>query len=384
MLGLNPRPFSHDPKCLVWTLVIYSSCCCGMRVHLVLVPTYNERENISALLEAICVHPNVQVLVIDDASPDGTAEAVRAHPSFERDVFLLSREKKQGLGAAYRAGFAWGLDRDYSTLTQMDADFSHHPDDLPRLLAEIAGGADVAIGSRRIPGGQVVGWNSWRRFCSAAAMTTSRLLLGLKTKDVTAGFRTWRRTFLEKLSVQSLKSNGYAFQEELVLTAERLGAHISEVPVIFRDRKQGKSKLGVPEMGEFFYTLGRLTLIRRKRFATYAMIGAMGSVVDLSGFILLHHLWSFDLLTANIIATSLAVVHNFFWHHFVTFKHHRKRTRVVFMEFIAVSAIGVALNSAVVVSMVAIGLWPVVAKVVAIGCVTVWNYLLNSRLTFTV
>ncbi|MEK7105530.1 MAG: glycosyltransferase family 2 protein [Patescibacteria group bacterium] len=353
-------------------------------LHLVLVPTYNERENIQALLDAICVHPDVHVLVIDDASPDGTANEVTTHPFFEDRVFLLSREGKQGLGAAYRAGFAWGFERPYETLTQMDADFSHHPEDLPRLLAEIEGGADVAIGSRRVHGGQIVGWSLWRQFSSAAAMTASRVLLGLKTKDVTAGFRTWRRGFIERLPVLSLKSNGYAFQEEMMLTAEQHGAAVREVPVTFRDRERGASKLGLHEIQEFFYTLGRLTLIRRKRFAMYAVIGAMGSVVDLGGFVFFHHHFGMGVLEANILATSIAVLHNFLWHNFVTFKKHRKRTQVAFVEFIAVSLVGMILNSLVVLAGVSVGLWPVVAKILAIGCVTVWNYLLNSRVTFKV
>lgn len=352
-------------------------------MHLILVPTYNERENIRALLNALSGIPNVHVLVIDDASPDGTAEDVRAHEFFDRRIFLLAREGKQGLGAAYRAGFAWGFERDYETLTQMDADFSHDPIDLPRLFAAMDAGADVAIGSRKIAGGSIEGWSLWRKFCSAGAMSASRLSLGLKTKDVTAGFRTWRKDFIEKLPVLTLQSNGYAFQEEMILAAEREGGRISEVPVIFRDRVRGSSKLGLDDIGEFFYTLVRLTLIRRKRFVMYVTIGAFGAVLDLGLFVFLHSL-GLSLLFANVLATSCAVIHNFAWHHFVTFKEHDQIPHVALVKFISVSLAGIVFNSAIVLTGVSLGLFPAIAKIVAIGCVTMWNYLMNTRVTFRV
>ncbi len=352
-------------------------------MHLVLVPTYNERENIRGLLDALCAVSDVHVLVIDDSSPDDTAAEVRAHALFNDRIFLLSRKEKNGLGAAYRAGFAWGFERDYATLTQMDADFSHDPADVPRLFAAMDAGADVAIGSRKIAGGSIEGWNAWRTFCSTGAMTASRLCLGLKTKDVTAGFRTWRKSFVETLPVLTLKSNGYAFQEEMILVAEREGGKVFEVPVVFRDRVRGLSKLGFDDIGEFFYTLARLTLVRRRRFVMYATIGAFGAVLDLGLFVFLHSL-GFSLLLANVIATSCAVIHNFAWHHFVTFKEHDQNPRIAFLKFITVSFAGIAFNSAIVLVGVSVGLFPAIAKIVAIGCVTVWNYLMNTRVTFRV
>lgn len=352
-------------------------------MHLVLVPTYNERENIRALLDALCVIPNVHVLVIDDASPDGTVNDVRDHVFFSDRIFLLERKGKQGLGAAYRAGFAWGFERDYDTLTQMDADFSHNPVDLPRLFAAIDAGADVAIGSRKVVGGSIEGWSLWRKFCSAGAMNASRLCLGLKTKDVTAGFRTWRKDFVEKLPVLMLKSNGYAFQEEMILVAERESGKVFEVPVIFRDRVRGSSKLGFGDIREFFYTLARLTLVRRKRFVMYATIGAFGAVLDLGLFVFLHSL-GLSLLFANVLATSCAVIHNFAWHHFVTFKEHGQTPHIALVKFISVSLAGIVFNSAIVLAGVSLGLFPAIAKIIAIGCVTVWNYLMNTRVTFRV
>lgn len=353
-------------------------------MHLILIPTYNERENIRTLLDAVCAHPNVHVLVIDDASPDGTADEVRVHPYFGERVFLLSRQGKDGLGAAYRAGFAWGFERDYETLTQMDADFSHDPRDIPRLFAGIESGADVAIGSRKIRGGQITGWGPWRRFCSAGAMTASRLCLGLRTKDVTAGFRTWRKDFVTRLPVLELKSNGYAFQEEMILVAEQQRGVISEIPVTFQDRVRGSSKLGGGDIREFFVTLTRLTLKRRRRFIVYALIGAAGAVLDLGSFLLLHQVVGLEVVPANVIATSAAVVHNFLWHHFVTFKEHAQTPAFAFGKFVLISVVGIALNSAVVLAGISLGLIPALAKIVAIMLVTVWNYLLNTRVTFRV
>ncbi len=233
-------------------------------MHLVLVPTYNERANIHALLEAILSHAEVHVLVIDDASPDGTGSCVRNHEQFGQRVFLLAREGKQGLGAAYRAGFSWGLSRPYETLLQMDADFSHDPKDIARLIEEYRKqSADVVIGSRKVAGGSIEGWNAWRMFCSTGAMVASRMILGLQARDVTAGFRLWRADFLRTLEVDALRSNGYAFQEELLLRAQERGGVCCEIPVIFRDRKEGVSKLGGKDIREFFLTL--LRLVPRKR-----------------------------------------------------------------------------------------------------------------------
>lgn len=353
-------------------------------MHLVLLPTYNEYQTIRSLLDALCAIPDVHVLVIDDASPDGTADEVRSHAFFSERVFLLARAGKEGLGAAYRAGFAWGLEREYHTLTQMDADFSHDPHDLPRLLAEVAQGADVAIGSRKISGGKIVGWGPWRTFCSSGAMAASRICLGLKTKDVTAGFRTWKRSFLERMPVLTLKSSGYAFQEEMILAAELQGAVICEIPVVFRDRVHGTSKLGFREIREFFSTLLWLTAIRRKRFFVYVFIGGVGALLDLGGFLFFHQIVAFPVLPANILATSIAVLHNFLFHHYVTFKEHEQIASVAFVRFVGVSLVGIVLNSIMVLAGIGSGLLPVFAKILAIVCVTLWNYLMNSRVTFRV
>lgn len=232
---------------------------------LIVIPTYNERENIETLVARILAlgRPDVAVLVVDDASPDGTGrladDLARRHP--ER-VSVLHRPAKSGIGSAYLAGFRLAAERGFDAACEMDADGSHDPDALPALLRAVERGADLAIGSRRIPGGKVVGWGPHRHFMSGAAMTLSRLALGLKTRDVTSGFRCYRRKAIDALLSLPIASNGYAFQEETLFFIERAGLKVVEVPIVFRDRERGTSKLTWHEVAQFFAIIGRL---RRRR-----------------------------------------------------------------------------------------------------------------------
>ncbi len=223
---------------------------------LIVIPTYNEKENISALVRAIkeLKISSLDILVVDDNSPDGTAAVV---PKLQ-GVHVEKRKAKLGLGSAYQHGFRWGLERGYDLFFQMDADFSHDPQDVHRMIYKIQRGADVVIGSRRVKGGKVIGWNMWRHFSSWGANSFSRLLLQLKTKDVTAGYRAFTKKSLSSIEWQNVKSNGYAFQEEMVYLCERAGLTIKEIPVYFVDRKLGKSKLGLNEIINFFKTIFRL------------------------------------------------------------------------------------------------------------------------------
>lgn len=228
---------------------------------LVVIPTYNERENVEAIVLAVLAAggDGTDVLVVDDASPDGTgalADALaEAHPG---RVSVLHRRGKLGLGSAYLEGFRIALDRGYDAVCEMDADGSHDPSALPLLLAEAERGADLVIGSRRVPGGRVEGWGPHRHLMSGGAMTLSRLALGLKTRDVTAGYRCYRAGVARALLAMPIRSNGYAFQEETVFYAERMGFKVVEVPIVFRDRLLGRSKLTWREVLQFFAIIGRL------------------------------------------------------------------------------------------------------------------------------
>ncbi len=210
---------------------------------LVVIPTYCESANIAAVLDGVlAASPDCDVLVVDDNSPDGTAARVRAHGKFLVRVHLLTRPGKDGLGAAYRAGFAWALGGGYDAIVQMDADLSHPPERVPALLAALEH-ADVAVGSRYVRGGAVRDWPLRRRLISWAGNLYVRLVLGLPVHDATAGFKAFRREALSRIRVLDSVSNGYCFQIENTWRASRAGLAITEIPITFTDRGLGESKM---------------------------------------------------------------------------------------------------------------------------------------------
>ncbi len=210
---------------------------------IVIVPTYNEVEGITAMLDTLLREaPEVDVLVVDDNSPDGTARLVTGHREYHHRLHLLSRLQKDGLGAAYRAGFSWALAGSYDSVVQMDADLSHPPERVPALLAALED-ADMAIGSRYVRGGAVRNWPFARRAISRGGNLYVRLVLGLPVHDATAGFKAFRREALEAIGAVHSESNGYCFQIENTWRASRLGLRIAEVPITFSDRAVGTSKM---------------------------------------------------------------------------------------------------------------------------------------------
>lgn len=209
---------------------------------IVIVPTYNEAENIEAIAGAVRSQ-GFRLLVVDDGSPDGTGAVVDALASDDDGISVLHRAQKAGLGPAYAAGFAAAIDLGGAVLCEMDADFSHDPDDLSRLVAAIDAGADVAIGSRYVPGGGTVGW-SWHRIAiSRAGNRYAGLMLGISIEDATAGFRAYRSDAIEQLHPESCEASGYAFQVEMAWRAQLAGLMITEVPIQFREREAGASKM---------------------------------------------------------------------------------------------------------------------------------------------
>jgi len=212
---------------------------------LVIIPTYNELENLPLILDRVHkARPDVHVLVVDDSSPDGTGDLADERARADPDrVHVMHRTAKDGLGAAYLAGFAWGLARQYGVLVEMDADGSHAPEQLYRLLDAIDNGADLAIGSRYVEGGTVRNW-PWRRLVlSKSANTYSRLLLGVGIHDITAGYRAYRREALEKLDLATVDSKGYCFQIDLTWRTLNSGFTVVEVPITFTERELGVSKM---------------------------------------------------------------------------------------------------------------------------------------------
>ncbi|RJQ66370.1 polyprenol monophosphomannose synthase [Pseudonocardiaceae bacterium YIM PH 21723] len=214
---------------------------------LVVIPTYNERENIPIVVKRLhAALPKVQVLVVDDGSPDGTGEVADEMAAADDRVHVMHRTEKAGLGAAYLAGFAWALERDYQVIVEMDADGSHAPEDLPRLLNALepeSGGADLVLGSRYVPGGSVVNWPKSRLIISRGGSLYSRIALGISIRDITGGFRAFRREVLEKLTTEGVESQGYCFQIDMLWRTLQNGFKVVEVPITFREREIGESKM---------------------------------------------------------------------------------------------------------------------------------------------
>lgn len=222
---------------------------------LVIIPTYRERENVSAMITKVFSLPEkFDILIIDDASPDGTADIVRSRqPEFPDRLFLLERPCKLGLGTAYITGFKWALEHGYDYIFEMDCDFSHNPDDLPRIYRTAVEGADVVIGSRYIQGVNVVNWPMRRLLMSFCASAYVRLITRMPVRDATAGFVCYSREVLQAIDLDRVRMKGYGFQIEMKYTAWRLGFRIREVSIIFMDRTAGISKMSSGIFGEAFW-----------------------------------------------------------------------------------------------------------------------------------
>lgn len=224
----------------------------------IIIPTYNEKENILRLIEAIFSLniPQLDIIVVDDNSPDKTYEIVEKL-SKKMPVTLIKRKTKMGLGTAYIAGFKKAIAMESDLIFEMDADFSHNPKDILRMI-EASSTADLVIGSRKINHGHIEGWNWRRKLMSNGAMWFCRFVLQLKIKDVTSGFRAYKQKVLQKINLDKIKSNGYAFQEEMLYRTIKKGFKVKEIPVTFIDRTKGKSKLSNSDIIEFFIIMIKL------------------------------------------------------------------------------------------------------------------------------
>jgi dolichol-phosphate mannosyltransferase len=225
---------------------------------LVIIPTYNEIENIGPLTQALFALPVAfDVLVVDDSSPDGTGAAVKKLSETESRIHLLTRAKKEGLGRAYIAGFKWGLENGFDALVEMDADFSHRPEDLVQILEKIKT-SDFVVGSRYVAGGRTVNWGLGRKIISRGGGIYSRLILGFPLNDWTGGFNAWTKNTLEKIKLDSVKSNGYSFQIELKFRAMKAGCKGVESPIVFEDRRVGQSKMSLKIVLEAFWRVWKM------------------------------------------------------------------------------------------------------------------------------
>ena len=233
-----------------------------MSNSLVIIPTYNEKENVVKMLETVmALTPAFDVLIVDDGSPDGTSTLVKSVAlKFDGRINILEREGKQGLGTAYIAGFKWAMTKDYDYIFEMDCDFSHDPNDLIRLKEACIAGADVAVGSRNVKGGGVENWPLGRRLISRGASLYVNFVLWLGVSDSTAGFVAYKQEVLKNIALDSVEFIGYAFQIEMKLRAKRKGFKIVEVPIIFRDRVLGTSKMSLNIFNEAFVGVLKMKL----------------------------------------------------------------------------------------------------------------------------
>lgn len=233
---------------------------------LVIIPTYNEAENILRVLDlTLKQNDSLHVLVIDDHSTDGTATLVKKQDQYGKRTFMVERPGKLGLGTAYIAGFQWALARDYDAVFEMDADLSHDPKEIPRFLAQIAQGYDLVIGSRYINGVRVLNWPIDRLFLSLGAAQYVKLITGMPISDPTGGFKCFRRKLLESINLNDIQSNGYSFQIELSYKAWLAGFKIKEIPIVFEDRHEGTSKMSPQIAREAFWMVWKLAAENRFR-----------------------------------------------------------------------------------------------------------------------
>jgi dolichol-phosphate mannosyltransferase len=221
----------------------------------VIIPTYNESENIVTLIEEIlCLRAVAHIIIVDDNSPDGTGQLAEELAKQHQEVHVIHRRGKLGLGTAYVAGFKLALTLPADRILTMDADFSHHPRYIPSLVAQTRV-YDLSIGSRYVDGGGTINCNLWRRFLSRMGNTVARLILGLQARDCTAGFRCYRRQVLDAIELDSIFSNGYSFLVEMLYKCQQLGYYVGEMPIIFENRRQGTSKISQSEVWKAVYTL---------------------------------------------------------------------------------------------------------------------------------
>ncbi len=354
------------------------------------IPTFNEAPNIEPLLRRVTglyAEPDITFLVVDDESPDGTARLVRAFAESDGRVRLLEGPRR-GLGRAYVRGMSHALEiLGAGVIVQMDADFSHDPADARRLLARLADGADVAIGSRYTAGGRLDSrWPAGRRLLSRWGNRLARRIAGVRgVHDCTSGFKAIRAEALRAAKVGDIQARGHAFQVVLLHRLLAAGARVVEEPILFRDRAHGRTKLGMGGILEFFWGVWRLRLARHRILVRYGLTGLAGVLVNLGSLQILLELGLHKLL-ASPVAIELSIISNFLMNNYWTFADRvmtgRKRARGLKFHVVALATLALSYATFVGLSVLFPRVPPVPLQACAILPATVFNYLVNSRWTF--
>ena len=363
----------------------------SMKVVIIL-PTYNEAGNIAALLTRLGgefrrLQHDMHILVVDDNSPDGTADIVRAAMPGMSNLHLITGQKA-GLGAAYIRGMRHALDElKADVVFEMDADFSHDPADVPRLLATLENGADFVIGSRHVKGGTIPAeWSLLRKLNSAGGNWVARYIAGLYgIRDCTAGFRAIRASILRQIDFGALRVKGYAFQVALLHQAVTLGAVVKEVPVHFVDRKQGQSKLGLADITEFVLNAWWIRMRALRTFLRFAVVGASGTAVNLGMFSAGWHA-GLNKYVASAVAVEVSIIWNFLLNNYWTFRDRKTRdkTRIKGLKYnlVSLATLGVSFATFSLLTVLVPRLPPEVDQLVGIAPAVLVNYFLNSYWTF--
>jgi dolichol-phosphate mannosyltransferase len=361
---------------------------------LVVVPTYNESLNIELFLGTVFnnLPQDAEVLVVDDNSPDGTAKLVESKIlEYAGRLHLLNRPEKQGLAQAYLAAFDWGLSGAYDTFLEIDADFSHNPKYITEMISAIQI-YDVVIGSRNIKGGGVEGWSAVRNLVSKGGSFYSRIVLGCPIKDLTGGFNMWRKTALERIGLRGIISKGYSFQVEMKYRAYAAGCSVKEIPIIFPDRKLGKSKMS---KGIFLEALINIWKIKKSvnidnrfnQFVKFATVGILGSITNLVIFFICADNLLLPEIPVSIACFLIAVTQNYFINHKWSFKRETAAIPVSFLmwlKFTVSSLLGLAVN--VLVLKIVLSFFAVPYKFIAQGCGIaagmIFNFLVSKFIVF--
>lgn len=355
---------------------------------LIVIPTFNERENIAKLIQAIAQKEvPADVLIVDDNSPDGTGRVAAKIAKSERWVHVLHRQEKAGLGKAYLAGFKWGIDNDYKKIISMDADFSHPVDALPGMI-RACNAETIALGSRYVKGGRIVGWN-WQRYLNSwGANFFTRFILRLHPKDATAGFKCYPVTFLRKIDLSQVQAAGYAFQVEMLLLAAENGFKIKEIPITFTDRVAGESKIQ-GELVKSARIVIRLAMGKKtyRQFIKFSIVGALNTLVDWGVFYLLLFAFRIDTQTIKQISKAISfvvsAVSNYLMNRVWTFRSTDKKIFKEISKFFIVAIGGLLINQAIFYLVTGPGhLRSIFGLILASIGATLWNFFLNKKWTF--